>query len=1004
MPPISADVGLPGPGCLPPDPSDSPETAYLVTADDITNQTLLQDTICPRSDWDYWKVSVSGERQLVKLAVEYRKSGNIALGAEWWGVKELCVRGDHIGCSDNAGCQTSACAATDAACATCGGVRQPTCTGGTCTANRTDCAACGGTQVFHCNGGQCDAARNGCRSATASTCFADAHCESGESCTPGGIERLNRVVEPDSASTRHRLTPTIPAFIPGDYYIKIFDDKNNAEDAATQYELTVATAADPDVYEPNNALNTATNLAPLLSGGVATVNGFFSYENDEDWFVLDPSVAPLSYTSPPVVAIDVRWPDGAQARPTWSLDRGGLAFAAPAQVTRVGTTNSLKATLAMPTNGPLVLRLWNASNLTDDVNGYTLTFKVVVDADEALPPDPTRRNDDPNTATVMNVSTTGNAATHGERLIASNDVDWYRVDRATSVTVNSLLQIAAVSASTDYLLDVQLYRNTGQDCGVGGTCGAGGRCITATNKCIEAWTARPPYDLRDNQPVTQSREFGGPTPNAIDFQVPLYYSSASPVSQGVVYVLVQQIPEAATQVPGFSATVPYTLTLTHKAEPDLGDRSNEDNCYVPRPLFTDYVTCNGGNPAYNQDGVDKDGFFKRARTVSGNITTDPGSTGGHSFALLSGPASATAAAIPACTALSFVVFDDTGTSASGVSFDLALAGGGSLWLDSACSATPFTGPVSLPATAVYYLPPTTDPAGKYVTITATDTAASPVSVDSYLPVYLATSAAPVRIAVTGPRSVIDGSPTPVMSATVSSAPAALLALGFQVVSGSGGTVCDVPASSPNCANAGAVSSMCPDAAPASGDCQLPIPSGATSVNFELYASGVGLTVFKISGPAGYVPRTWVLASIGPASIVYAGSVTGEGFISYEGDSDFFKIPLGASAGMGLGHMTATLTYTGSVQLRVAITRNSSDSGFCRYNCGIAVTGSNCTPCQEPGGACNIVASGGSQLNVWVNDEWFDDRDDRDPAGQYSFTVTLEEGCASSCPALWCTSN
>ncbi len=947
VPTLPADVDGIGPACLPPDTSNGVDSAYQVPPEAIANGTPVTDTLCPRADDDYWHISVTGARQIVRLTTTYQKSGSIRLGTDWFGRKQLCVPTAATTCS----------------------------------------------QSSECTGQQCDTARGGCRPADAPLCYTALHCAASESCVAGNVELLAKVVEPGTGTVQHRLATALPAFLPGDYYARIYDEGNVAEDADVPYELTIQVGEDPDLYEPNNTQLMATPLNALATATGANVSGFFSYVNDEDWYVLDPSAPPFNVSTAPILNLSVTWVDGSQSIPTWTVSRGSAALQAPAVPEKNGTTNALKAVRVLAGSGPIYIHITNTNGAIDEQSGYTLTVSASADATEGA-----TRNDTPADATIANMGTPGGTQNYSNTIAAQNDEDWYRIDRGGG-TENTLLQLHAAAtnpATAPYLLDLQLYLPSSVDCPANGVCMNGGRCLTSSNKCLTPWSARPSYDQAANAPETESREFGGPTPNILDLQVPLYSSGT-----GILYAMIRQIPEGATRVAGYSATETYSLVLTHKAEPDLEDQNSEDNCYVGRPLYVVAPNCLTGQMQSYPDGIDKSGFFKRARAITpqGGWSSS-GGTSGQSFALLNDSAGV---AVGTCTALSLGVFDDHGSASSG-SFAMAAANG-SLWLSDTCAAgaNPVSGNVSLPGTTVYYAAPATAPAGSYDTLTIG-------TIPSYLPVYDTT--APARITLSGARSATNNLLSGTITATLSAPTTTQVNLRVELLSGTGGSVCHavpISASEEACPDIGAGEVMttppgCPGSGAGSTDCQLPILTAGTNYGFHVVPSSTSLVVVRVtavSGSPAYVPATWVIASSSPSSFAVPSS-TIEGFISYEGDVDFFAIkPLPS---LGDGNMQATLTFTGTAGLVALITRDTTDSEYCYgFGCGVSVEGSSCTPCNAPADGCAFTTVGGSQINITVYDQHHDQRDERSPQGRYAITVSYEEGCPAACSQFVCAS-
>ncbi|MBI3178483.1 MAG: hypothetical protein HYZ27_02405, partial [Deltaproteobacteria bacterium] len=350
---------LPGPDCLPPDPSDDFASAYLLSSLDVANGSIKTDTICPKFDDDYWQVPISGDRQLAVLSLTFTKAVSpIELAAQWFG--------------------------------------------------------------------------------------------------PPANALLATVIEPPGQPS-HFIGANLPALTPGNYYLRAYDSAQSPiEDADTLYELSVRQKTDLDTHEPNNTRNAAS----VLSSG-QSVNGYFSYIGDEDWFVITPTTA-----TSPVVTVDLSWPSDLNT----SLASGGLTWIME-QGTTTHSPNSIDNPILCPVdcsrtstrlwsvNEPIYIRVLNSTGAIDDDDPYTLTVSINTDGDELG-----QRNDTASTAWEITAPAPASTSTlYGptqHTLVAENDLDWFRIDRPAGSIDHSLLFLRAQSTSTRFLLRVVFYEIT----------------------------------------------------------------------------------------------------------------------------------------------------------------------------------------------------------------------------------------------------------------------------------------------------------------------------------------------------------------------------------------------------------------------------------------------------------------------------------------------------------------------------------------------------------------
>ena len=117
---------------------------------------------------------VTGERQLLQVDVIYDKPSNMRLALDWQGPDGVCLPSGSTTCAQASDCDASE---------------------------------------------TCDIPRQSCRDPNAAVCFAASHCASGASCDMAVVQK-NRIVEPQTGASLHRIKTQLPAFIAGDYVLK----------------------------------------------------------------------------------------------------------------------------------------------------------------------------------------------------------------------------------------------------------------------------------------------------------------------------------------------------------------------------------------------------------------------------------------------------------------------------------------------------------------------------------------------------------------------------------------------------------------------------------------------------------------------------------------------------------------------------------------------------------------------------------------------------------------
>ncbi|MEE8410545.1 MAG: hypothetical protein V3T05_13160, partial [Myxococcota bacterium] len=866
-------------------------------------------------------------RQLADITVTYNGVMPLELAADWSGPRKLCVP--------------------------------------------TSPAAC--TTASDCTGQVCDEPRGGCRDTSAPLCAVTAtHCASGETCTQADTDPLAVLVEQGGGSAAlHRIATSLPAHVAGDYFLRIHDRATNEGDSSTTYKLIVGQRQDPDVNEdpPNDSSNMATEIT-----SASPVTGYFSYPGDVDWYRIDPTSFGVSTT--PIAVIAIRWLKGTTVIPAWTVEQNGATVPISLRTTldegAVGRIET--ATWLLDTTDPFTIRVVSSDGSIDFTGEgpYTVTVDVLGDSYE------TTRDDDPSVARPLDIGSAGGTASFTQTIIAENDLDWYRVDRTGSD--NALVRIQASTIAMDpgtdgFLLDVTAYYPTGVSCDQDTPCSGDALCIGALSECMRLVQRPPPDGPGDPQ-------IGGLTPNEIDVQLPVFASGT-----GAMYIRVRHLPTTFLPIPGFSASTTYTLTLTHRTEPDSEDATNPDNNFITRPLMGQY-------------GVGKEDYFNHSRNISLGATgvSSTPRLAGDPFAVLAQLSQALVA--PACTALTIEAYDGLGAAGGSINVNVS-ASLGSLHSDAGCSMA-HVDPLATSGGSgtIYYLAPATAQ-----TVQITTQAVSFVPIQNDLAVYVA-GTPPGIIEIGGARDLDVGGLSAEITVTI---PATAALPVYLLLQTSGGTTVTCYAQNVGgnleCTDIdnGVMWSTNPcDLATGSSSCQLPITTG-TTYGFQMSHPNPGVAIVRVTdtdtiGPL--VGATWAAAASTPPTYSYTGSAIGSGYISYEGDADFWTLDLPAD--MPKGEVTAIVTYAGSANLRMAVTRDSSPSGYCSgTGCGVSIADASACGgvCTAPGsGDCSYTFknSGSNILNVWVNDN---DHDDWDITNEYSFTVSFAAGCPAACVSL-----
>lgn len=944
------------------DPSMNMETAYELTLGEEHTETF-----CPRLDEDYWKVMVTGERQLLQVDVTFQKLSSMRLGLDWWGPDGVCLPTGAAGCGMPADC------------------------------NQT-------------GGETCDMQRGVCRPNGADQCLVATDCTDGTACDVAILSKPP-VVEANANGSLHRIKTNLPAFVAGNYTFKIHDRNNAEEDAETLYHLTVAQVQDLDTHEPNDT----DNLATLVTSAIE-VQGYFSYDGDVDWYRIAPELATQA-----VVNVNLAWPFGSAISPTWTLYQGDWAYeslGARDDNTGAVSLRRRQSQVLTPSSEPIYIKISNTVETVDDANAYTLTVSTLEDPQEGA-----ARNDAPGLVPVgsdshFDASDANPTKTFEDSIIAANDQDWYRVD--SSHAENALLYFELSSTSDDYLLQLTVHKANGNSCDALGNCAGAARCVDGDNICIEPWVQRPSPDGPGDP------QLGGLTPNFIKTQLPNFGSGPR-----TYYVLVSHNASTTLDVKGFTdlPAVTYDLTIEHRVEPDAEDATNPDNNFFARPMQAE-------NPGLAT-------FSDHYRDVGGSFTPSGPAGSGTWFATMrvAGAIAPYVTTPSACLTLTVEVYDDFG-EARPASTDVTLtdSGGGLFYQegDTACEGSAAPAPGPYPDGQLSALRTITGGSGDICCYrfagaengdhTVRLEAAGGSAIEQAFP---ATQSATPNVIT---FSAIDGDAAP-RGFAIDDAAIGLRANLVQAPSGAAqpfdGTILFSP-TTPQTASVACASGIgCPSTAgtdpcpdninDADGPCNAAL-TAQTEYGVRLLADGSpGPVALQVSDQASNVlPATWVMAAFTPKQVVPNDIDTTwiQGYISYEGDQDFFAIPVDPIPDAGL---TVRLKMAPSnVDIRLQTYRNGrgvapagltngdddavgvNTTDLCLSNsCPNGATCDDRQLCSQPAindergvgnGECALALESG-EIRIWVNDITYNDWDLLVP---YEFQVEITEGCPAVC--------
>ncbi len=916
----------------------------------------LRDTICPRRDDDYWRFTTTGTNKIVTAEATYLKLSGMRLAIEWQGPLGRCVNTPLDGCSALTECDTT---------------------------NSAEL---------------CDIDRGGCKPSANSVCTAAQGCGANTACIEAP-ERLAKLVEPDGVGgTLHRVFSNFPASTQGEYFLRILDQALIVGDSTVQYTLKVIEKDDPDTNEPNNYENLSTPLAPGTP-----MKTYLAYTDDEDWYSITHSVPNI-----PIVTVELSWPADADINPVWQLrspDGAPISFVRDSgDVETVGQGSGAVRTLRSRIIGPVgssfivVVKHEDVAKTIfpfDEDSPYTLTVSVNADPDE-----PPTRNDIPLNAEVVTIAEGVATPATTDAIISEDDIDWFKV-QAENVGQNSLLYAAVQGpslATAEYILEMTVY----QGCDPSGTCDY---CFGAVGSetCIQQMYTLPYafVDIEDGPPGFGSYQYGGPVPNSLRTQLPIYVGQ-----EDSMYVSVRHIPSTIQPVEGSSLTQKYTLTLLQREEPDAVDASvNYDNNFLSYPI----------RPGRN--GPRRDDFRRagKERTVgSGDYTSNGGSAG----PAIAYPVAGQVLSASTCSDVNIEAIDGLGAALETGVVTITASTGDFVENCAAQVSAGLTTSIILgtPPNTVAYLAPAAGP------LTFTLDVDSAQAVMSTLPVGAPANgtivysdgnsgAAPRGMATTATLAVTVGLQAPpvqtqLLNLSVSDGAGIVCADVLPDSDGNPTDNCNFPV--PATAFTGTPCTRTPQAA-----CQMAVTAGSPGANISISKASAGAFTLSTSTLAAAFDEKFHAVAYTGAQLNTTTSI--EGYISYAGDNDFFRIPLSGFP-VGGGFTIHVSMPASDVDIRANVYRgdagagtgvrgddycNNTSSGYCAqpaFNNSAGISAGSGVFTGDASPACTYSDSNEGELLIWVNDKLFNDWD----LGQrYQIDVEFVQGCSPLCNGFVC---
>ncbi|MDF1562020.1 MAG: hypothetical protein P1V51_03205 [Deltaproteobacteria bacterium] len=364
---------------------------------------------------------------------------------------------------------------------------------------------------------------------------------------------------------------------PGDYFLVVRDQNDDAQDIRRPYHLTVTSAPDPDGSEPNDDAGAATALAANTP-----VNGNVACRGDSDWYR-------VNVPAGNVLRVQLQ-SEVATYQPTFRLeDASGnvvVTISNPAGALRATELDRLVA-VTQPGDWYVVVSDDDGSEADPDVP-YTLTVGLVPDND---PNEPNNHAGEP---TDLAAQTCGAGWSPDIVLTgtfgAAGDNDWFRIplsgcangviEAEVELNTGSLSNAEAWALQEEVQAAVSLIRphvaspcsDHAQCVSLTKTCGDNYDCAGLFNSCMpDGFCAGSGSCLRDGQcgATVIQRQYssstpgtGAPPPNRAMISAPLF-------GDNYVYVKASDF-----QANGAAPDVTYTLRIRVRRDPDTHEPSN----------------------------------------------------------------------------------------------------------------------------------------------------------------------------------------------------------------------------------------------------------------------------------------------------------------------------------------------------------------------------------------------------------------------------------------------
>ena len=378
----------------------------------------------------------------------------------------------------------------------------------------------------------------------------------------------------------------VHAVPPGEYYIRVLDQAQDAPDNYHPYTLTVSALSDPDVQEPDNDAADAADI------GDGTITGYIAYRGDEDWYKIESparGILHVSLTLSGGIAPSYRVLDADETDVVIRANEDGLS--------------SYDYYDSLADEGTYYIVVYNEDSLTFDTEiSYTMEISVSSD------PDTNEDNDTPEESTPLNTSPTACGSDWSDwasavgYIASSGDIDWYQFDVSDSETGIIEVEVAfdsSVSLPEDLRPAVRLVyaaeksctmdqdcqslatactqdidcSRLGNTCLTAGLCGGSGNCMPG-GTCGATLIYRTSAADETSDPNASTESDGDP--NTVRVAAPLFGIST-------IYIAVEDYKGDA-----LSATASYTVRARVATDTDAHEPSE---AYLNRaPQQDDDVT------------------------------------------------------------------------------------------------------------------------------------------------------------------------------------------------------------------------------------------------------------------------------------------------------------------------------------------------------------------------------------------------------------------------------